>query len=91
MLFKLIIKTGSIGLQDRAIFYTVVFFLRGFLESGIYTKKVGSIDDLRNNIRIVIREKTPATCGKVIENLYNRTDICRHNRSAHLNNILFHV
>lgn len=67
------------------------FFLWGFLKSRVYANKPQTINDLKNNIQVAIREITPATCRKVIENFDIRIDACRRSRGGHLNDILFHV
>jgi len=67
------------------------FFLWGFLKSRVYANKPQTINDLKNNIQVAIREIIAATCRKVIENFDIRIDACRRSRGGHLSDILFHV
>ncbi|CAK9801230.1 Transposable element Tc3 transposase [Anthophora plagiata] len=67
------------------------FFLWGYLKSRVYSVKPETRNDLKDNLRVAIREITLATCRKVVENFDSRIDICSRNRGAHLNDILFQI
>ena len=63
----------------------------GFLKSRVHANKPHTVNDRKNNIQVAIREMTPATCRKVIENFDIQIDACRRSRGGHLNDILFRV
>ena len=52
----------------------VDLFLWVFLKSRVYANNLQNVNDLKNNIQDAIREITPATCRKVIENFDIRID-----------------
>jgi len=68
-----------------------VGFFENYIKSRVYANKPQIINELKNNIQVAIREITPATCRKVIENFDIRIDACRRSRGGHLSDILFHV
>ncbi|CAK9817074.1 Transposable element Tc3 transposase [Anthophora quadrimaculata] len=89
---RVISRNADINWPPRSCDLTPLdFFLWGYLKSRVYAVKLETINDLKDNIRVAIREITPATCRKVVENFDNRIDICNRNRGAHLNDILFQI
>ncbi len=60
------------------------------MKSLVYKDSTQSLDDLRNNIIITIREITADLCEKVMENWVERIHICKSSRGGHLKDIIFH-
>ena len=65
---RVISRNADFNWPPRSCDLTPVdFFLWGFLKSRVYANKPQTVNDLKNNIQVAIREITPATCRKSLK------------------------
>lgn len=81
---------GNINWPSRLLDLTPLdFFLWGYVKDKVYANNPPT-NVLKNNIRAVIADIDQQICGSVIQNFFNRLDICEHSRDDHLMDIVFH-
>lgn len=88
---KIISKNGDVNWPARSCDLTPLdFFLWGYVKSKAYRNNPQTIQDLKDEIRRIIREITPEMCSDVIKNFAKRVESCQRSRGSHLLDIVFH-
>lgn len=89
---RLISRNGDVNWPPRSCDLTPLdFFLWGYIKEKVYSNNPQTLEALKENIRVVIREITPQVCEMVMQNFLKRMTNCSQSRGGHLPDIIFHV
>lgn len=87
---KVISRNGPVIYPARSCDLTPCdFFLWGYVKSKVYANNPRTIEDLKTNIRNVIREIPVQMCENVMLNWTIRMRYCQQSRGGHLTDIIF--
>lgn len=89
---KLLSRNGDVNWPPRSCDLTPLdFFLWDYIKSKAYVNNPQTIQELKDEIRRIIREIPPEMCTDVIEHFCRRIACCDRSRGGHLLDIVFHV
>ena len=89
---RVISRHGDVNWPPRSCDLTPLdFFLWGFLKGKVYANNPQTIPELKEEIGRTIKEISPQMCQNVIQKFDKRFNVCKHGRSGHLSDIVFHT
>ncbi len=89
---RIISRNSEVNWPPRSCDLTPLdYFLWGYVKGKVYANNPQTIQELKDNIRGVIREIEPHLCENVIENFDKRMAACKKSRGGHLADIVFHI
>ena len=88
---RVISRNGPVEWPPRSCDLTPLdFFLRGHIKSLVYSNKLATLHDLKDNIQCEIATVPVEMCARVVDNWVQRIDRCKRARDGHMTDIKFH-